>query len=698
MTDLLERSTAPGADRDGGRHSLAEAFRLPGVRPEWVTAASAVLGLCSLAPLASWQRAVLLTVFVLTGPGLAVVLWMRLPAAAAVAIVPATGMALMAGSTAVVAWSHAWIPVPLLLGAVAAVAGSAVLCGVLRPWPALGWPAALAPARWRVSVPYVGIIAALCGWVLALPGLAAAPASPMGLLFTGTGPALVVVAAVLVVAFVAALRTRALVSATAAVVAAIAVLRLTATLVTDLPLYGWTYKHLGIVDYLLIDHALPPAGVDIYRQWPAFFTAFAWFSDVTTLDPVEVAHWFAPVVHVVLALVVGSLAATIGLGRRATLAAVMIAELANWVAQDYFAPQAYAFVVGLAIIVALLASRTHRGAGWLALLMFAALVPTHQLTPFWIFGVVFAFAVTRTIRPWWIVIPYAAILFGYLYPRRYIVFEHGGLSSLNPLANGSGNVEYDGSFDKMVTSLVCRGLSGVIMLAALVAAVVWWRRGRPVRVPVILAFSPFVLLGFSSYGGEAVFRVYLYALPGCAVLIAPLVVAALRWRTTTVVAAVVAIGVAAAGLQGYYGTFYLNLARPSQYVLLNSLVAGTRAPATVWSLHSAGVPSRGTAAWIPLAAADDSFDTPVVERWPGFLEGFPDAGQFDQITGKAATSRGDTDFVFTDEAREAFAYFGYADPAAVDRFESMFAHSPVWCLRLQDETTRVYRYQPKGCS
>jgi hypothetical protein len=683
----------PTADCDGGRHAVATGLRL-----EWLAVASAVLGLCSLAPLAAWQRAVLLTVFVLTGPGLAVVAWLRLPAAAAVAVVPAAGMALMAGGTAVVTWTHAWLPVPLLIGAAVAVAGSALLCAAVRPAPVLCWPAALAPARWRISWPYVCIVAALCAWAVALPGLATAPESMMGLLFTGTGPVLVVVAAVLVTVFVVALRTRALVSATAAVIAVIAVLRLTATLVTDLPVYAWTYKHLGIVDYLLNNHALPTTGVDVYREWPAFFTAFAWFSDVTALEPVDVAHWFAPVVHVVLALVIGSLAATIGLGRRAVLAAVLIAELANWVAQDYFAPQAFAFVVGIAIIVALLASRTNRGAGWVALLMFAALVPTHQLTPFWLFGVVLAFAVTRVIRPWWIVIPYAAIVFGYLYPRRYIVFEHGGLSSLNPLANGSGNVSYDGSFDKMVTSLVCRGLSGTIVVLALVAVVVWWRRGKPVRVPVILAFSPFILLGLSSYGGEAVFRVYLYALPGCAVLIAPLLVAALRWRATTAVAAVLAIGIAAAGLQGYYGTWYLNQARPSQYVLLNSLVDGARAPATVWSLHSAGMPTRATAAWIPLAAENDSFDTPVVERWPGFLDGFPDAGQFDQITAKAATSPGDTDFVFTDEAREAFAYFGYADPAAVDRFESMFANSPVWCLRLQDETTRIYRYQPKGCS
>ena len=683
----------------GGRHRRVEPARRPldGLRPEWVALASAALGLLSLAPVTPWLRAVLLTVFVLTGPGLAVVLWMRLPVAAAVALVPATGMAVMAGATVTVTWAGAWLPVPLLLTLAAAVAGSAVLCALRRPRPPLRLPAALAPRRWRLSAPYAWIVAALCLWAVALPGMAAAPESPLGLLVTGTGPVLVLVGAVLAVVFVAALRAGALVAAAAAVGAAILVLRLTATLITDLPMYAWTYKHLGIVDYLLTHRVLPPSGVDVYREWPAFFTAFAWFSDITSVDPTAVAHWFAPVVHVVLAVVVGSLAAMLRLDRRAVLTAVMLFELANWVAQDYFAPQAFAFVLGLGVIVALLASRADRRAAWLAFPLFAALVPTHQLTPFWIFGVVVALAVTRQIRPSWIVIPYAAVLFGYLYPRRYIVFEHGGLSSLNPLANGAGNVEYAGSLAKMITSMVCRGLSATIMLAAVVAAVVWWRRKRPVAVPVILAFSSFVLLGLSSYGGEAVFRVYLYALPGCAVLIAPLLVAAITARHAHHLAAVALALIAAAGLQGYYGTWYLNMARPSELALLNNVVDGARPPATIWSLHSAGMPTRGTAAWVDLAAHDDSFDTPITERWPGFLDGFPDAGQFAQVTEKAATTAGETYFVFTDDAKAAFDYFGYAAPETVDRFEDMFATSPVWCVRLQDETTTVYRYQAGGC-
>lgn len=666
--------------------------------------ASAVLGVLSLVPVAPWLRAVLLATFILTGPGLATVLWIRLPAAAVVAVVPVTGLAAMAGSTAALSWAEMWLPIPLLLTTAAVVAASALLYAMRHGRPTVELPAAIAPDRWRVTAPYLWIVAALCVWAVALPGMAGAADSSLGLLFTGTGPALVVVTFMLVGAFVVALRNGSLITAAAAIGAMIVVLRLTATLITDLPVYTWTYKHLGIVDYLLQNRVLPPSGVDVYREWPAFFTSFAWFSDVTALDPSVLAHWFAPLTHLVLALVVGGLAAALGLDRRETLAAVVVAELANWVAQDYFAPQAFAFVIGLGVVVALVASRTEPAAGWLAFALFAALVPTHQLTPFWVFGVVALLAATRRIRPWWIVVPYAALLIGYLIPRRYIVFQHGGLSSMNPFANGAGNVEYAGSAEKMFTSMACRGLSATVVLLAMVAVVVWWRRGRPVTIPIILAFTPFMLLLFNSYGGEAIFRVYLYALPGCAVLIAPLLAAAITApgslrggrRIVHHGAVLGLLAFAAAGLQGYYGTWHLNVQKPSQLALLGNLTDGTRGPATLWNLHTAGFPTRSTAESVALAAYDDTYDAAIFERWPGFASGFPDTGQFDDVTAQAATSAGETYFVFAEEAKTALDYFGYAEPEVIDRFEAMFDASPLWCVRLADETTTVYQYQ-EGC-
>ncbi len=725
MTEVLDRPSAPPATRLAGvRQRMLNAPRdrarrmlepSAGPHVEAWALASAVLGLLSLVPVAPWLRAVLLAVFILTGPGLATVLWIRLnTTAAVVALVPTTGMAVMAASTATMIWTGWWRPIPLLLVCVAAVIGSATLHAARHRRLAPAWPAAAHPDRWRVTAPYLCIVAALSVWAVALPGMAVATDAPLGLLFTGTGPILVPVAAALVAVFVVAVRNESLVTAMAAIGALIMVFRLTATLVTDLPIYPWTYKHLGIVDYLLQNRALPPTGIDVYREWPAFFTSFAWFCDITSLDPTMLAHWFAPVIHVLLALVVGGLAVTLGLDRRETLTAVLIAEMVNWVAQDYFAPQAFGFVLGLGVIVAMLCSRTSPAAGWLGFGLFAALVPAHQLTPFWVFGVVVALALMRRIRPLWIVIPFAVVLIGYLRPRRYIVFQHGGLSSLNPFANGAGNVDYVGSAEKMFTSLVCRGLSATVVLLAVFGVVVWWRTRRPFGVPVVLAFSSFVLLVLNSYGGEAIFRVYLYALPGCAVLIAPMVVAAItargpRYRVIGPAVAFVGVAVtAAAGLQAYYGNWQLNVQKPSQLALLENLATSVDGSATFWNLHTAGFPGRSTAQSVMLAEDDDDFDSPIFSRWPGFERGFPDAGQFDDITSLAWASKGESFFVFSDEARSALGYYGHPEAEAIDRFKAMFEASPAWCIRLQDETTTVYRFQapipsltggpPKVCS
>ena len=47
-----------------------------------------------------------------------------------------------------------------------------------------------------------------------------------------------------------------------------------------------------------------------------------------------------------------------------------------------------------------------------------------------------------------------------------------------------------------------------------------WRTLGRVAVPALLAFSPFLMIPVQSYGGEAIYRVYLFSAPWCAILIA----------------------------------------------------------------------------------------------------------------------------------------------------------------------------------
>ncbi|WP_072689807.1 hypothetical protein [Rhodococcus marinonascens] len=670
-----------------------------GARFDTLALMSAVVGVLALTPLPPALRAILLAIFVLTGPGLAVVTWMRLQAPAVAAAIPVLGLTMMTGFTAILGWWDLWIPIPLLLALAVGVTFSALLHAQHT-----GGLATLAPAVPRGTTPTANgpllwTLAALGVWLALLPGLIDVPYSEFGLLAAGTGPGLVVVA-VLVGNFLWALRKNHLATAAIIVGATILVQRATASLITEAPIYTWTYKHIGVVDYIQQFQTLPPRDIDVYGEWPAFFTAFAWFGDVSGLDSLATAQWFAPLMHALLALLVGALAMLVGLEIRHAIAAAMIIELVNWVGQDYFAPQALALLMTVGVLALLVASRHRHQAGYIALVAFAALIPTHQLTPYWLLGVIIALSVTRQIRPWWLPIPYLAMLVGYLLPRMYVLLPHGLFSGLNPMDNGSSNVEYAGSVGKIFTSTVCRGLSAAVVVVAVVAIVVWWRQGRPFGIPVIIAFSSFTLLFLQNYGGEAIFRVYLYALPGCAILIAPLLVDAATGtgrsvaveRATAVLAAVTLSAAATAGLQGYYGLWPLIVEYRSQVQLFEELSADILGPAMITSLDSAGFSTRSTFDYAELAMFDPDFDAPIVIRWPEFAKGFPDTNQFEDITLSAESSSAETYFVFTEQANDAVNYYRYFSPGAVAEFEDQFRSSPLWSIRLQDNHTTVYHF------
>ena len=74
-----------------------------------------------------------------------------------------------------------------------------------------------------------------------------------------------------------------------------------------------------------------------------------------------------------------------------------------------------------------------------------------------------------------------------------------------------------------------------------------------VAIPALLAFSPFVILLAQSYGGEAIYRVYMFSAPWCALLIAwalcELRAPLWRWLCIVVICALALF----AGLQGLYG-------------------------------------------------------------------------------------------------------------------------------------------------
>jgi hypothetical protein len=677
-----------------------------------------VSGAVSAIPISPVLQSVLLIVFSFAGIGSAALCWLELPTAATVAGVIGLSWAGVIAFATSMAWLQLWYPVPgclLLSLTVAAI-------GLVRLW-SLGYsadreqtvPAAAAPeqdldsaAAPRLSriaanvssgIAFAILLLALGIWALALPMLRRETAGQWGLLVTPGGVLLLTALAIAVTGFAVAIAAHRTITAAAAIVVVITVERVTVPMITEVPIYTWTYKHIGIVDYIVKNDSLPPAGVDVYNQWPAFFTTMAWFGSVTNLDPVIAAHWFGPVADGLLAVLVATLALSFGSTTRAASTAGLLAQVVNWVGQDYYSPQAAAVILCAAILTLLSYSRSSTAAGYASVPIFAVLVPTHQLTPVWVCAVAVVLAICRQMRPRWLATIYVLILAAYLFPRYQVIMKNGGLASFNPFDNSKAVGQGRGSDGRVFSVLVEQGLSVSIWLAAAICFVIIWRRAGAPWALGIMAFSPLALLLALNYGGEAILRVFLYSLLGSSVLIAPFLTKALTFHragqrllpiTVSWLALVMA---AAAGLQGYYSSWtYITVTR-QQLEQSRWLLATNRAGTAITVMAPpAGWPERSTADYVKFALASSSYDNPLDDLRNSLLKGLPTPEAIDNL--EAVPADGALYIVLPKQVWAYNAFIGLFPPGALETLVEQLSQRPNWIRVIDDADTLAFVYTP----
>ena len=677
-----------------------------------------VAGLLGALPLPAVPSALLVGFFVVCGPGAAVCTWVDVPRRTRLAAIPTLGLALTTLVTIVAIWSAWWHPTVVL------VAGSSVvlLSGIAfrrrthtpgfdvrklrrqliaRALTAVRSPA-LRSSGFRVSTALC--VAALTLWAVAVPTLPGVDASYYGLLFSGSGRLLIPATLLTAAAAVVAIAGRSSAGLVVAIGTAIVISRVTTWLGTEMPLYDWTYKHLAVVDYIQDTGVLTPSGTDIYAQWPAFFVVGAWFCDTTGLDPMVLAHVFAPVVHVLIAVIVYATARTLSMNRIVALTAVFIVEAVNWVGQDYFAPQAWALVLAYGAIALLLASRRTPRTAVLAIIPFAAIVPSHQLTPFWVLGAAVVLVVLRRVRPWWAVAVMLAIAGAYLLANLEAVAPYGILSGGNPIDNAASNFTMAGVPAKETTSMVCRALSAGVVVTAGVCALIGWRRRRAHWLTLaVLAFSALALLLGQSYGGEAIFRVYLYGLLGCALLIAPTLVwlltgfsRGLGARLRAVGAAVVVCAATLAGMYSYVALWPVIVETRAQYEAIDAITETAEPGTRFISLHPAGMPTRTNGNYAPMTLANPYFDYPLSFDLAGDRMTFPSPEQLGDLFWKVDQSDKPTYVTFTEQSRRISAYYGTYRPDAAAELEAALRVAPGWRVVHEDGDTAIFVYEPSA--
>ena len=718
----------------GTSDSAAGTRRRAGSRLRYsdISVLAALSGLASMIALPTLVRVALLTVLLFFGPGAAILSWVRIPRTAVPAALPILSISVVTLMVSAAMWGYRWSPRMWTLWLCLALIGSSVLWYRKHGRPDLPvWisrarevvapssrTSALASVRFvltdretlRRNVAALILALAFFLWLPLLPGLERATYSQFGLLTAGTGPGLVLCMVLIMAGFLIALRRHQLRTMLVAIGLAIVVQRFTVTLVTSAPIYDWTYKHVAVTEFVLDLNRLAPSGVDIYSEWPSFFLVSAWFQHVTGYDTLALAHVFAPMIHVVLAAAVYGLARVMKFDKRAAITAAMLAEVINWVGQDYYSPQAWAVLLAVGFLALLMSSTLTRAAAYVSIVPFAALVPTHQLTPYWLMAVTGVLLVTRRAKPWWLMIPLGIILLGYLYPRLPIVAPYGLFQGFDPVQNAASNVEAEGVLGKQITSLVCRALSGGVFVLAFVSAIYAWRTKKTFWAPMVMAFGSIMLLAGQSYGGEAIFRVYLYAIPGCVLLITPLFLALfdrkpsqdrpsrarrLTARTSVAVATAGAISCAVLGLQSYFGLWPIVLEHRAQIDDARAVAAQSPSGTSVTMLYSSGYPARSTSDYGRLTEANEYWDVPLYALGPEYMEGFPTPEKLGQIDYNASISDTPTYMVLTRQSLEAMQYYGFVADDAVARFRQWLATNSAWSVRYQDADTIVYQYRSR---
>jgi hypothetical protein len=453
-------------------------------------------------------------------------------------------------------------------------------------------PAAADGARRRAVVaaaPVAVPAAALLAWALSLHRVDPHAIGATGLVSVLPLTALLAVGAVTVSFCVALGRPR---SATWVLVAHVLVLVVmlygVAAIVEPEPAFEPAYRHVGVADLIARTGGLDTT-IDAYFNWPGFFIAVAFLTRIAGLpNALGLVRWaplgFNLLYLAPLLLILRSLTRD----RRIVFLAVWLFYATNWVAQDYFSPQATAYLLYLVVLGILLRWFTPpvepttpaRRAALLAIAMAAtaAVVSMHQLTPFALLASVTALVLFVGCTARLLPVLVAALIAGWT-AFMTIGFMAGnlqavlaGVGDVGAVVHSNLGARIGGDAGHRLVVDARLALTGFLWALAVLG---WWtrsRRGRPVRAATALALAPFPLLVLQPYGGEMLIRVALFATPFATFFAAAGLVEHARapsWRATATLATAT-LAVLAAFMFARYGNDRMDAFTPGD-------VAGVRA-------------------------------------------------------------------------------------------------------------------------
>jgi hypothetical protein len=372
------------------------------------------------------------------------------------------------------------------------------------------------------------------------------------------------------------------------------------------PRFATAYLHAGFTGYVAHKGALLPR-LDARFNWPSFFTGSALLDKAAGVrTALRLIRWWPVVMNLLYAPLIWLIARRLLPEANMAWLAAGLFPLADWVGQDYYSPQSVGFLLYLVFLFILVGplgtdapalwSVARRrplrwpsdpvdppsawGPTWLwvgaTIVLIAAMSTGHQITPVMACGSAVVLAFTGRTQARAIIGAYCLITLGWICYGA-APYWSGHLGQL------FGQV---GTVDNNVSSSVLSRLHGapihrrVVNARAGTAVLVWvlgtagalvWRgNAASRRAAFFLMAWPITLVVAQSYGGEALLRIYFFALPGAMICIV-----ALLYRVRATVLQLVATAALLAVLTPAFlitrwGNELFELTRPNE-------VAGVRA-------------------------------------------------------------------------------------------------------------------------
>jgi hypothetical protein len=205
-------------------------------------------------------------------------------------------------------------------------------------------------------------------------------------------------------------------------------------------------------------------------------------------------------------------------------------------------------------------------------------------------------------------------------------------------------------------------------------------------------------LGGQGYGGEAIFRVFLYSLFGCALLVAPVLTRALaaRWSMAGAVSVVLVASVAASA-QGFYGGWFANRMSVAQVDEARKLLKEVPIPgyitvaAPVW-------PERFGSRYVDFVEATapggQAFDYPMVYEAKLTGTDFSTASSYDKLIRTAGTRRVPTYLIITRQMAIYDWYFGILPLDALTNLERRLRNDNRWTVYKSSNQYVIFKSTP----